>query len=166
MPDKKNPSESPPETSIPLPDGPPKQPKIDYTTLPQKPITLKHEVKSPVVLKKAIQKAKRKTQVQKKPPAPPKRAPSKPAAAVNEWDLSGLSASTKEKALADARQNGLNLAEWIEQLVWKDVPSQSTTNEAETLISESLKSIDERLDRIENQKGFWVRFWDRFMEQR
>jgi len=167
MPDKKKPSELTPEASIPTPKRPPKQPRMDYTTLPQKPITLKHEVQSPAVLKQAAKKTKRRPHTRSNPTDTSKTVKKKTPHAVNQWDLNGISPEAREKALAAAAKAGINLDAWIERLILQGESSANiASDEKETAISESLKSIDERLDRLENQRGFWVRFWDRFMEQR
>lgn len=162
MPDKKKPSEATPDESVPLP----KQPKKDYSTLPQKPITLKSRVDSPPVLKRAKKKAKPKSRATPNPVARPKPVNKKPPPSGNPWTLPGVSQEARDAAEAAAVQEGLKLSEWLEKLILQSIRSADAQSEVETKLAQSLKSIDERLDRIENQKGFWIRFWDRFMEQR
>ena len=111
---------------------------------------------------------------------PKKKAVSKKAIprvkkqAPNQWLLKGISEEAKQYALDEANRQGITIGEWIEQLIFSY--QQPETNEqeepAETYIAEeqdeitgALYAIEQRLDRIEDQRGFWARFWEQVMKQ-
>lgn len=81
--------------------------------------------------------------------------------------MRGISPKAKKIALAAAKQKNITVNEWLESVILQSTqPEQQADNRAvENSLSVSLKSIDERLERLEQQKGFWARFWDQFMEQ-
>lgn len=170
MPDKKNQSETTPDDSLPLPTHPPKQPRKDYSVLPQKPITLKREISTSPSLKGSTHKPKRKAG--SKPASVPKPKSPKPktkrASTANQWTLRGVSKAARDAASAAAQSEGIELGRWLERVILEHVaPNKAEQpDKADEALLESLQSIDERLDRLENHRGFWVRFWDRFMEQR
>ena len=86
----------------------------------------------------------------------------------NPWAQLGLSHEAEAAAVAAARQAGVTPGEWLEQVIHQHTAEEAPAQpaEVESELAESLKSIDERLGRLENQRGFWLRFWDRFMEPR
>lgn len=141
--------------------SPKKTPKKDYSSLPQKSITLKSGVTVPPVLKRDAPEPRK---GRPKEPAPAKKAssrkPSRP-----EDPVEGISQRAREIALATAAEEGVSLDKWIENRILhaRQAPP-SETSEAFNEIRQSLRMIELRLERIENQKGFWSRFWDQFME--
>jgi hypothetical protein len=166
MPDKKNQSETTPNDNPPLPAHPPRQSRKDYSVLPQKPITLKHEIKTPPALKKSTHKRKAGTKPKSTPK--PKVAKASGPSPADQWTLRGISQEAREAASAAAEREGLEVGKWIERQILERAEPENTQQfvKLDEALLESLQSIDERLDRLENQKGFWIRFWDRFMEQR
>lgn len=170
MPDDKHQHESTSEESLPLPTHPPKLPQRDYSSLPQKPITLKREVKASPALKRAEQKnkTKRKTVTKKESIPRPKSAKAKQPPPANPWALLGVSPEAEAMATSAAQRDGVTVGEWLEQVILQHTSEAQppAPAEIESGLAESLKSIDERLGRLENHRGFWIRFWDRFMEQR
>ena len=146
------------------PKHPPRELPQDYSSLPQKPIKLKSEVTLPPVLKRAKGEQAAPRTPEKSRPATAKRAkrPPTPAAARV---LEGLSAQAKEAATAAAAKEGLELTVWLERLIMAHAQHQDQDH-TRTLanIDKSLETIDERLGRLEDQRGFWSRFWDQFME--
>ena len=170
MPDEKHQHESTSDDAIPLPTRPPKQPRKDYSALPQKPITLKREVSTSPALKKREPPSKRKAGTRTEPIPKPKSVKAKRPATPppSPWAQLDLSPKANAAALSAAQQEGITLSEWLEQVILQHTAEQAPAQpaEVESELAESLKSIDERLGRLENQRGFWLRFWDRFMEPR
>jgi hypothetical protein len=141
----------------PIPNKPPKRPQRDYSALPQKPITLKH-------------KAKKTTHKSTKPPAKPGSATSKkkphPKKPPNPWNIDSMSTEAKQIIQAGAESQGLSIAQWLEALVMnQDRFFHHENEEKEKHLLRSLHEIEQRLDRIEQQRGFWSRFWDQVMNQ-
>jgi hypothetical protein len=170
MPDDKHQHESTSEASLPPPTHPPKLPQRDYSALPQKPITLKREINAPPALKQPEQKHKtrRETVTQKESIPRPKSAKAKQLPPANPWAQLGISPETEAMAISAAQRDGVTVGEWLEQVILQHTSEAQPPPpaEIENGLAESLKSIDERLGRLENHRGFWIRFWDRFMEQR
>jgi predicted HicB family RNase H-like nuclease len=159
-----------------IPKKPPKRPTRDYSTLPQRPITLKQASK-----KKSVKK-KRKVSAESKPAtAPVKKAVSKKAMPKvkkkpsGQWLLKGISESTRQYAQEEAERQGLTLEAWIEQLILSQLQPDSSEQDDESnevyiegdleQIAESLFAIEQRLDRMEEQRGFWRRFWEQVINQ-
>ncbi|MCU7811730.1 MAG: hypothetical protein KZQ77_10910 [Candidatus Thiodiazotropha sp. (ex Notomyrtea botanica)] len=142
----------------------------DYAARPQRPITLKSGVRTPPVLKKeAPSKKQAKPKKRSSSTATEKKAKKAGGTSTaNQWILRGISPATKNIALTAAKQEGIKVSEWLENVIDKSTqPDQQAmrTSPEETHLLTTLKSIDERLQRLEQQKGFWARFWDQFMEQ-
>jgi hypothetical protein len=161
MPDKSKADLPTPRRGRATKHSPKKTPHKDYSSLPQKAIKLKSDVTLPPVLKRdAPVPRKEKT----KSPAPAKktniRKSSRPGDPVD-----GISLQAREIALAGAAEKGVSLSQWLESLILHAHQAPPTeTSEAFNEIRQSLRMIEQRLERIENQKGFWSRFWDQFME--
>jgi hypothetical protein len=136
-----------------IPKHPPKKPTRDYSAIPQKPITLKQRGKKPVPKK---QNAASKEEQQKDLPSPRKNA-------ANPWHLEGISEEAKAAIIAGAESEGLSIAQYLEQLALRKereavtFPTQATDPEIHYRIS----AIEQRLDRMEKQRGFWGSFWDK-----
>jgi hypothetical protein len=160
MPDK--PQAPPSAKQRPSPrKHPSKEPTQDYSSLPQKPIKLKTDVSLPPVLKKGS--AKRRNTSKETVPTPKKRKEtSTPRKAVQVFD--DLSAEAQKLALKAASDAGLEPIAWLEGLIRntqqnhraEEVPSNDE-------LLHMLQKIDERLQRIENQRGFWGHFWEQYM---
>jgi hypothetical protein len=144
-----------------VPKKPPKRPSRDYSNLPQRPITLKQgEKKKRVGMNKKVTPKKAIPRVKKQP--------------ANQWLLKGISAEAKQFALDEANRQGVTIGEWVEQLILDH--QQPETNEQNKPVElddprerdeilEALYAIEQRLDRIEDQRGFWARFWEQVMNQ-
>ncbi|MBT2968774.1 MAG: hypothetical protein KME56_04290 [Candidatus Thiodiazotropha sp. (ex Ctena orbiculata)] len=158
-----------------IPKKPPKRLSRDYTNLPQRPITLKPlKKKKPLPTpKKASVKSKPAVKQTKKVAAKksPPRVKRQPA---DQWLLKGVSEETKQYALEEANRRGVSVGQWIEQLIidYRQPTDLATETTAETdipqpreEINEAIHAIEERLDRIEERRGFWSRFWDQVMKQ-
>ncbi|MEJ2452535.1 MAG: hypothetical protein P8103_00055 [Candidatus Thiodiazotropha sp.] len=52
---------------------------------------------------------------------------------------------------------------WLEQLIMESQQHEAPVIETDT-IANSLQMIEQRLARLEDQRGFWSRFWEQFME--
>ncbi len=52
---------------------------------------------------------------------------------------------------------------WLEQLIMESQRHEAPTHETDT-IANTLQMIEQRLARLEDQRGFWSRFWEQFME--
>ncbi|MCU7844345.1 MAG: hypothetical protein KZQ93_10955 [Candidatus Thiodiazotropha sp. (ex Monitilora ramsayi)] len=158
-------------TSVPPAKNPPKSPKKDYSSLPQKPIKLKKDVDVPTALRRNSTKPPSKKARDKSLPTPKK--PRKPttdksrARNANQWTLRGISAEAKAIAMNAATQEDIKVSEWLERLIMQSVQPQQKEGIGitEDELSATLHSIDTRLERLEQQKGFWARFWDQFMDQ-
>lgn len=139
-----------------IPSKPPKRPKRDYSALPQKPITLKHKQKKKPPVKK--QKPKAPTAQQKAKPAVKKKID-------NPWHLEGMSDDVKAAIVAAAERDGLSIAQYLEQLVLQqhDTATAGQLLQLDTEIHDRMNAIERRLDRIEEQKGFWGSFWEKVM---
>ncbi|MEW8626033.1 MAG: hypothetical protein AB2551_09795 [Candidatus Thiodiazotropha sp.] len=136
-----------------IPSKPPKRSKRDYSALPQKPITLKHKQKKAPVKKQ-------------KPAAKPtqQKAKSTPKKTVdNPWHLEGISDEAKATIVAEADRQGLSIAAYLEKLVLQqhDTASAGQLLQLDTEIHDRMNALERRLDRIEEQRGFWGSFWDR-----
>jgi hypothetical protein len=131
---------------------PPKTPQQDYSSLPQKTIKLKPDVTLPPVLKQGAKK----TRETKPPPTPAKR----PTKVVDD-----ISPQAREIAIAAAAQEGVALNIWLENLIIQSqqVAPDSSPEDRDDMM-QSLQEIKQRLQQIENKKGFWSRFWEQFME--
>jgi hypothetical protein len=138
-----------------IPKKPPKRPTRDYSAIPQKPITLKHRKKKPVATK---QKAAAKEVQQKDIPSPRKNR-------SNPWHLEGISEEAKAAIVAGAEREGLTIAQYLELMALRQdreaVPVQSQSSDTEVL--NRICAIEQRLDRMEEQRGFWGSFWDKVM---
>ncbi|MES9943635.1 MAG: hypothetical protein ABW080_01610 [Candidatus Thiodiazotropha sp.] len=158
-----------------IPKKPPKRPSRDYANLPQRPITLKQAKK-----KKSLNMKKKSDSKTKQATAPKKKAVSKKAIprvkkqAPNQWLLKGISEEAKQYALNEANRQGVTIGEWIEQLIFdsqepaaseQDEPAETYFAEEQDEITGALYAIEQRLDRIEDQRGFWARFWEQVMKQ-
>jgi uncharacterized protein (DUF1501 family) len=141
-----------PSVTPPIPNKPPKPPRRDYSALPQKPITLKHKAK------KATHKSSKSPA--KSASATSKKKPSSP------WNIDSMSTEAKQIIQAGAESQGLTIAQWLEALVMnQDKFFHHENEEREKHLLRSLHDIEQRLDRIEQQRGFWSRFWDQVMNQ-
>jgi hypothetical protein len=159
-----------------IPKKPPKQPARDYANLPQRPITLKQIGKKKSTGKTAKGSTKttpsttpRKEATHKKTTPRVKKKPS------DQWLLKGISQTTIQYAKEEAERQGLGLEAWVEQVIlnYQQTAVSDQTNETNEAdiegdleqIAETLYAIEQRLDRIEEQRGFWGRFWDQVMNQ-
>ncbi|MBW9271936.1 MAG: hypothetical protein K1566_20030, partial [Candidatus Thiodiazotropha sp. (ex. Lucinisca nassula)] len=127
----------------------------DYSALPQKPITLKHKQKKATVKKQ-------------KPAAQPPQQKAKSTAkkkAQNPWHLEAISDQAKATIVAEADRQGLSITAYLEQLVMQQHDTASTGQllQLDTEIHDRMNALERRLDRIEEQRGFWGSFWDRVM---
>lgn len=64
-------------------------------------------------------------------------------------------------AVAAAAREGVSPATWLENLI------RQTAHERPQAFGDlvaSLQRIEQRLSRLEDQRGFWSRFWEQFME--
>jgi hypothetical protein len=159
MPDKSQETKS--ATRHERPKQPPKAPQQDYSTLPQKPIKLKTDVSLPPVLKKGTAK-RRNTSKETVPTAKKRKQASAPRKAVQVFDE--LSAEARKLALNAASDSGLEPIAWLEGLIrntQQNHRTEETPSNAELL--HMLQKIDERLQRVENQRGFWSHFWEQYM---
>jgi hypothetical protein len=157
----KSPVEQSAEQKTPTPKHPPKELQKDYSSLPQKPIKLKSDVILPPALKQSPGKSATAKQAIPKPARKAKRKSSTKALKT----LDGVSPQARDIALAAAAEDGLELTDWLEQLILnrQQTPEvQKPTGHDE--IMQSLRVIEQRLQRIEHQRGFWSRFWEQFME--
>jgi predicted HNH restriction endonuclease len=159
-----------------IPKKPPKQPTRDYANLPQRPITLKQAGKKKSTGKTAKDSTKSKPATKTRKKATKKSAvPRVKKKPIDQWLLKGISKTTMQYAQEEAEHQGLSLEEWIEQLILSYQQSETSeqvdeTNEAHIegdleQIAETLYAIEQRLDRIEEQRGFWSRFWEQVMNQ-
>jgi predicted HNH restriction endonuclease len=159
-----------------IPKKPPKQPARDYANLPQRPITLKQTGKKKSTGKTAKGSTKTKASTTARKKATKKstvpRVKKKPS---DQWLLKGISKTTIQYAQEEAERQGLSLEEWIEQLILRHQQSVTSEQVDEAYeahiegdleqIAETLYAIEQRLDRIEEQRGFWSRFWEQVMNQ-
>ncbi|MET0002212.1 MAG: hypothetical protein ABW087_01150 [Candidatus Thiodiazotropha sp.] len=157
------------------PKKPPKRPARDYSTLPPRPITLKHrnKKKSASNTKKSSANKMPSTASRKKPPSK-KAVPRVKKKPANQWLLKGISDTTRQYAQEEADRQGVPIEKWIEQLILshqrsaassQHAPYESHTDDEREEITETLHAIEQRLDKIEEQKGFWRRFWEQVKEQ-
>ncbi|MES9835803.1 MAG: hypothetical protein AB2637_05530 [Candidatus Thiodiazotropha sp.] len=159
----------------PIPKKPPRRPSRDYTNLPQRPITLKPlKKKRPLPTPKKASVKSKSAVTRKKRAAPKKSLPRARKQAAGQWLLKGISEETKQYALEEAGRRGVTIGEWIEQLIINHRQPVAADTEAageidlpqsQEELSETLHAIEERLDRIEERRGFWSRFWDQVMKQ-
>ncbi|MCU7851768.1 MAG: hypothetical protein KZQ80_06090 [Candidatus Thiodiazotropha sp. (ex Monitilora ramsayi)] len=157
------------KATVQPPNQPPKELQQDYASLPQKPIKLKKDLNHPPARKGGP--SGKKAQTKKEPiPVPRRKATAKKKANTNkstQWTLKGISPESKALAINAAEQVNMKVSEWLEKVIHQATqPSPENTTPIDTeMLTSTLKSIQQRLDRIEQQKGFWGRFWDQFMEQ-
>lgn len=107
--------------------------------------------------------------------APPKKAvPRVKKKPANRWLLKGISETTRQYAQEEANRQGVAIGEWIERLILssqrsatgsQQVPDESQTDDQQEEIAEALHAIEQRLDKIEEQKRFWRQFWEQVKEQ-
>jgi hypothetical protein len=159
-----------------IPKKPPKRPARDYSALPQRPITLKQVGKkkpankqSKVSTDKNPTNTPTKKATAKKAPSRVKRRP------TNEWLLKGIAQSTRAYAQQEAEAQGLTLEAWLEELILSQRQPIIEEDVEETdenylkydleQIVDLLNTIEARLERIEDQRGFWSRFWEQAMKQ-
>ncbi|MCU7936186.1 MAG: hypothetical protein KZQ99_15135 [Candidatus Thiodiazotropha sp. (ex Dulcina madagascariensis)] len=149
----------------PTPKKPSKRPTRDYSALPQRPITLKGKNK-----RKNAQAHPRET-VKDKPAAtrkksPPKATKTDKTRAAQAWSLKKISAEAKQIAQEGADLQGITVDEWLEQLIMASQrPAPPPPQPSDEQLSNALRAIEQRLDRLEEQRGFWNRFWDQVMKQ-
>ncbi|MCU7933132.1 MAG: hypothetical protein KZQ90_20240 [Candidatus Thiodiazotropha sp. (ex Codakia rugifera)] len=138
----------------------------DYSALPQKPISLKR------IKKKKPTPETQTTTIKSKPSATNKKTAPKTAKAVkkrppNQWNLKGLSDEAKQAVIEEANQRDISITAWIEQLIMssRNLEDKSIPDNEQQL-THTLRAIEQRLDRIEQQRGFWSRLWDQAMDQK
>jgi hypothetical protein len=137
---------------------PRKTPQKDYSSLPQKPIKLKQDVS----LAPALKPGKRMTN--ETTPTPKKKTERK-AHPHSSKPFAQLSPQIREIALAAAAREGVSLDAWLEALILQfHRATPQAESEASGSVLQSLQRIERRLERLEDQRGFWRRFWDQFME--
>jgi hypothetical protein len=138
-----------------IPKKPPKRPTRDYSAIPQKPITLKHRKKKPVPSK---QKAAAKEVQQEDIPSPRKNR-------ANPWHLEGISEEAKAAIVAGAEREGLTIAQYLELMALRQDREAvlAQTQSADPEILSRISAIEQRLERVEKQRGFWGSFWDKVM---
>jgi hypothetical protein len=154
-----------------VPKKPPKRPTRDYSNLPQRPITLKHAVK-----RKSSGKTTKNRSGTQRPTSPRKKTtPQVKQQPSDQWLLKGISDSLRQHAREEAERQGLSLEAWLTRLILNHL--EPVNNEQDDKISdaytvadleqiaESLHAIEQRLERIEEQRGFWSRFWEQVMNQ-
>lgn len=159
-----------------IPKKPPKRPTRDYSALPQRPITLKQSGKKKLAGKRPD------GGVDSKPPSNPvKKASAKKTARqvkrqpTDEWLLKGIAQSTRDYARQEAEAQGLTLEAWLEQLILSQQQPliDELTDESDEdylmidleQIVDTLSAIEARLERIEDQRGFWSKLWEQAMKQ-
>jgi hypothetical protein len=138
---------------------PPKALPQDYSSLPQKPIKLKQDVSLPPVLKGNTSK---KRAAKPSPPSATRPKKRKPTQRPNKV-LEDLSPQAREIAITAAAEQGVEPIDWLEQLILEHPQNEATTNTTDTIVN-SLQMIEQRLARIEDQRGFWSHFWEQFIE--
>jgi hypothetical protein len=159
MPDKSQETKS--ATRRQRPKQPPKEPQQDYSALPQKPIKLKQDVSLPDALKTGTAKSKKTSR--RKPTV--KKKTENTASRRRSVILEGISQEAKTVATASAENEGVTLDHWLENLILDQHRAKpAVPKESLEMIARSLRQIEQRLERLENQRGFWSRFWDQFME--
>jgi hypothetical protein len=161
MPEKRQTDRSS-KNRVRIPKQPPKEPRQDYSALPQKPIKLKHDVE----LSPALQKRKSEQHASKGNTSPvAKKKPAKRVTARTSQPLNGISHRAREFALESAEREGISVTTWLERVILDRAkePNRETPLETDTIL-QTLKEINQRLNRLENQKGFWRRFWEQYIE--
>jgi hypothetical protein len=159
-----------------IPKKPPKRPTRDYSTLPQRPITLKQAGKKQSTDKASKISADTKTTSPGSKKAIAKKAAPQVKRRPNDgWLLKGIAQSTRAYAQQQADAHGRTLEAWLEQLILSqqqsDVKEQVDKTDEDYLkydleqIVDSLSAIEARLERIEDQRGFWSRLWEQAMKQ-
>jgi hypothetical protein len=136
------------------------RPKQDYSELPQKPITLKKGIgglAAPV--KTNVESAEK--PLAASTAKPKKRVPAKrKRAAKDHWILRGVSISARDVATKAARAEGVKLGEWLDQLILRTTTAPAQSGETQQQVLEALQDIQNRLERIEYQRGFLSRLWE------
>ncbi len=98
----------------------------------------------------------------------PKSRPATKKKAANPWHLEGMSAETKATIAAAAESEGLTIAQYLEQLVLQHekeaAPVLTPEPDRETL--NRISALEQRLNQIEEQRGFWGSFWDKVMNSK
>ncbi|MCU7881061.1 MAG: hypothetical protein KZQ60_11360 [Candidatus Thiodiazotropha sp. (ex Lucinoma aequizonata)] len=142
---------------------PSKKPLRDYSAMPQKPISLKRKTKkklASIIQNAAIRPKPSTTKKKTAAKAVKKRPP-------NQWDLKELSDEAKQAVIEEANQRDMSITDWIEQLIMtsQNLEDKPAPENKQQLIN-TLHTIEQRLDRIEQQRGFWSRLWDQAMDQK
>jgi hypothetical protein len=159
-----------------IPKQPPKRPSRDYSALPQRPITLKQAGKKKSAGKGSKVSANaRISNPQIKKTTTKRAAPRAKRRTSDEWLLKGIAQSTRAYAQQQAEAHGLALEDWLEQLIQNHQQTVGEEQVGETdddylkydleQIVDSLNAIEARLERIEDQRGFWSRLWEQAMKQ-
>lgn len=83
------------------------------------------------------------------------------------WTLQELSIEAKAIVEVSARQEGLEIGEWLERLILHSAQPQlePPPTAADPALLRALNTIEKRLERIEDQKGFWKRLWEQVKKQ-
>ena len=139
--------------NIAVPNKPPKDLPRDYSSRPQRPITLKQREKKPAP-------------AQHKPPSKSPQRKSRSSTkekSPNPWHLEVLSEKAKATIVAGADRDGVSIAEYLEQLVLHQTtePPPTRPHELDAQIVNRIFALEQRLERLEEQRGFWGSFWDR-----
>jgi hypothetical protein len=159
-----------------IPKKPPRRPARDYSSLPQKPITLKQRgTRKTIKATGEIDTKPGRAKKQKKKAMPKKALPPAKKQLPEQWLPQGISEEARHYALNEAGRRGITIAEWIEQLIIEHRQSatagssrpqeDSVAPQAREDITDALHAIEHRLDQIEERRGFWSRFWDQVMKQ-
>ncbi|MET0068056.1 MAG: hypothetical protein ABW076_17050 [Candidatus Thiodiazotropha sp.] len=132
----------------------------DYSSVPQKPIKLKDEVS----LHPALKGEPSETDNTRKHTPPPRRSRKKPAAAKPVALFDGLSPEAREIILNAANTAGLEPLAWLDRFVCESSQIDANVQRPDNAeLMRMLQTMDERLQRLEDQRGFWSRFWEQFM---
>ena len=137
----------------------PRRPLKDYSSRPQRPITLKTDLVGMSSTRTGRDAAQIQAPVAESAPARPKKKTPKKQPADSTWTLSGVSIQAREAAEKAAKQEGLMVDEWLDRLILKSVPAQPPTATQREMEMPLLQEIRERLERIEQQHGTASRFW-------
>lgn len=133
----------------------------DYSELPQKPITLKEGIGGLAAPAKTNPGSAAEKPLAASAAKPKKRVPAtRKRAAGDQWILRGVSKTARDAAAKAAKAEGIKLGEWLDQTILRTTTAPAQGEEAQQQVLQTLRDMQNRLERIEYHRGFLSRLWE------
>lgn len=134
-----------------------KGPLPKYADKPQRAITLKSDIGQTDIPTETV--TRQQVTARKSPNTPKPKTTQSP----RHWTLRGVSDEARNIATQKAEEQGLKVSEWLEQLILEENHLPKEMEVSGDQLQEALEDIRIRLERIEQQRGYFSRLWERLI---